>query len=54
MRGMLSIRLGFYLQVEKNKNVALKSTVCLLKGLQEASVEIVKLFKQLFKGFVCV
>lgn len=54
MRGMLSIRLGFYLQVEKNKNVALKSTVCLLKGLQEASVETVKLFKQLFKGFVCV
>lgn len=34
--------------------MALKSTVCLLKGLQEASVEMVKLFKQLFKGFVRV
>lgn len=54
MWGMLSIRLGFYLQAEKNKNMALKSTVCLLKGLQEASVEMVKLFKQLFKGFVRV
>lgn len=54
MWGMLSIRLGFYLQFEKNQNIALKRTVCLLKGLQEASVEIVKLFKQLFKGFVCV